>query len=384
MDCSIIQSKKVWIDEHFIPAQVEICDDKIIGIYPYGEKTVTNDYGNFQIVPGFIDVHDHGYLGGDANRADTEFLQKWAAYLPQEGITRFLPTTSTAYLDALEHSYEVIGRFMETKYKGAQMVGIHLEGPMISVEKRGSHNPKLILKPDIEMFEKWQKISNNHIKMITIAPENDENYALTQHCAKRGIVVGIGHTAATYQQAKEAIEHGAKTFIHTFNGMSEFRHREPGASGAAMDLENAYAEIIADGVHVHFAVVRILAKAKGKDHLIAITDSIWAKDCKPGIYPKKDKGVNIIVDENNVVRLETGSLAGSTNKLNVMVKNLIQKVGLPEVYAINAVTSNPAKLLGLESKLGYIKENYLVDFTVLDENFDVRETWVAGHKVFGK
>lgn len=380
----IIQSKNVWVDESFQEAQLEIKGNKIIKIHPYGMIRPTADYGENYILPGFIDIHDHGCLGGDANHADFDFLSKWANYLPQEGITRFLPTTSTAFFDALEESYRMLGAFIDSKYDGAKILGMHLEGPMISEKYRGSHNPKLLLKPNVETFKKWQEMSNNHIKMITIAPENDENYEMTKYCAEHGVVVAIGHSAATYQQAKEAVEAGAKSFVHTFNGMSGLHHREPGVVGAAMDIEDAYAEVIADGVHVDFNAVRILGKAKGKDYLIAVTDSIWAKGCEPGIYPKPDKGVNIVIDEHNVVRLETGSLAGSTNRLNVMVRNLIDEAKLPLEMAINAVTCNPAHLLGIANQYGYIKEKYIADFAIVDKQFNILETIVDGIVVYSK
>lgn len=382
----IIQSKNVWINEQFQPAQVEVSEQRIVAILPYNEKAVDKEYGANRILPGFIDIHDHGWHGGDANHANHEFIKEWQAYLPEEGITAFLPTTSTTFPKDLEHSFEVIGSFIEEDQgtNGAQIIGIHAEGPMISEEFRGSHNPELLVKPSVETFKKWQELAKGHIKLMTLAPENDVENALTTYCHEHDVVISIGHTAATYEQAMAAVEAGAKSFTHTFNGMEDISHRKPTAVVAALDSEETFAEIIADGVHVDYSLVRVLAKLKGKDYLIAVTDSIWAKGCQPGVYPKPEKGIEMVIDEQNVVRLANGKLAGSTNHLNNMVRNLVEKALLPEVIAINSVTKNPARLLNVNESMGEIKLGLLGNFTIIDEKYEVLETLVNGETVYKK
>lgn len=382
----IIQSKNVWINEQFQPAQVEVSEQRIVAILPYNEKAVDKEYGANRILPGFIDIHDHGWHGGDANHANHGFIKEWQAYLPEEGITAFLPTTSTTFPKDLEHSFEVIGSFIEEEQgtNGAQIIGIHAEGPMISEEFRGSHNPELLVKPSVETFKKWQELAKGHIKLMTLAPENDVENALTTYCHEHDVVISIGHTAATYEQAMAAVEAGAKSFTHTFNGMEDISHRKPTAVVAALDSEETFAEIIADGVHVDYSLVRVLAKLKGKDYLIAVTDSIWAKGCQPGVYPKPEKGIEMVIDEQNVVRLANGKLAGSTNHLNNMVRNLVEKALLPEVIAINSVTKNPARLLNVNESMGEIKLGLLGNFTIIDEKYEVLETLVNGETVYKK
>ncbi|MGO2787897.1 MAG: N-acetylglucosamine-6-phosphate deacetylase [Enterococcus faecalis] len=382
----IIQSKNVWINEQFQPAQVEVSEQRIVAILPYNEKAVDKEYGANRILPGFIDIHDHGWHGGDANHANHEFIKEWQAYLPEEGITAFLPTTSTTFPKDLEHSFEVIGSFIEEDQgtNGAQILGIHAEGPMISEEFRGSHNPELLVKPSVETFKKWQELAKGHMKLMTLAPENDVENALTTYCHEHDVVISIGHTAATYEQAMAAVEAGAKSFTHTFNGMEDISHRKPTAVVAALDSEETFAEIIADGVHVDYSLVRVLAKLKGKDYLIAVTDSIWAKGCQPGVYPKPEKGIEMVIDEQNVVRLANGKLAGSTNHLNNMVRNLVEKALLPEVIAINSVTKNPARLLNVNESMGEIKLGLLGNFTIIDEKYEVLETLVNGETVYKK
>ncbi|EGO5801582.1 N-acetylglucosamine-6-phosphate deacetylase [Enterococcus faecalis] len=382
----IIQSKNVWINEQFQPAQVEVSEQRIVAILPYNEKAVDKEYGANRILPGFIDIHNHGWHGGDANHANHEFIKEWQAYLPEEGITAFLPTTSTTFPKDLEHSFEVIGSFIEEDQgtNGAQIIGIHAEGPMISEEFRGSHNPELLVKPSVETFKNWQELAKGHIKLMTLAPENDVENALTTYCHEHDVVISIGHTAATYEQAMAAVEAGAKSFTHTFNGMEDISHRKPTAVVAALDSEETFAEIIADGVHVDYSLVRVLAKLKGKDYLIAVTDSIWAKGCQPGVYPKPEKGIEMVIDEQNVVRLANGKLAGSTNHLNNMVRNLVEKALLPEVIAINSVTKNPARLLNVNESMGEIKLGLLGNFTIIDEKYEVLETLVNGETVYKK
>lgn len=382
----IIQSKNVWINEQFQPVQVEVSEQRIVAILPYNEKAVDKEYGANRILPGFIDIHDHGWHGGDANHANHEFIKEWQAYLPEEGITAFLPTTSTTFPKDLEHSFEVIGSFIEEDQgtNGAQILGIHAEGPMISEEFRGSHNPELLVKPSVETFKKWQELAKGHIKLMTLAPENDVENALTTYCHEHDVVISIGHTAATYEQAMAAVEAGAKSFTHTFNGMEDISHRKPTAVVAALVSEETFAEIIADGVHVDYSLVRVLAKLKGKDYLIAVTDSIWAKGCQPGVYPKPEKGIEMVIDEQNVVRLANGKLAGSTNHLNNMVRNLVEKALLPEVIAINSVTKNPARLLNVNESMGEIKLGLLGNFTIIDEKYEVLETLVNGETVYKK
>ena len=382
----IIQSKNVWINEQFQPAQVEVSEQRIVAILPYNEKAVDKEYGAKRILPGFIDIHDHGWHCGDANHANHEFIKEWQAYLPEEGITAFLPTTSTTFPKDLEHSFEVIGSFIEEDQgtNGAQILGIHAEGPMIYEEFRGSHNPELLVKPSVETFKKWQELAKGHIKLMTLAPENDVENDLTTYCHEHDVVISIGHTAATYEQAMAAVEAGAKSFTHTFNGMEDISHRKPTAVVAALDSEETFAEIIADGVHVDYSLVRVLAKLKGKDYLITVTDSIWDKGCQPGVYPKPEKGIEMVIDEQNVVRLANGKLAGSTNHLNNMVRNLVEKALLPEVIAINSVTKNPARLLNVNESMGEIKLGLLGNFTIIDEKYEVLETLVNGETVYKK
>ena len=377
-----VQSKNVWVHESFKPKAIEISDGVIKSLKDYGSVSDAVDYGDNRIIPGLIDIHDHGYKDLSANHSDVKGLLEWASYLPSEGVTSFLPTLATISQEEFLLALQNIAHTIDLEYKGAKMLGIHTEGVIISLEKKGAHDERLILKPTVELFKTWQEASNNKIVLVAIAPECDENHELIKYLVSEGIVVSIAHTNATYEQAIAAVESGAVSFTHTFNAMTGLQHRKPGVVSAAMGLSDTYAELICDGKHVDFAVGRLLGLIKGKDRLIAITDAMPTKGLKPGIYKKKGTQFNVILDESGVARLENGTLSGSSARMIDMVKNLDGAMNLGEVVAINAATINPARLLGLDKNKGLIKEKYDADIVIIDDEYKVLATYVAGEVVF--
>ena len=375
----IIQSNRVYIDEKFIPAQVVLVDGKIERIQDYNKETCDVDYGNNKIIPGLIEMHAHGYKGMDVNYSTYDGLKEWFADLPKEGVTSVFPTSSTAKEEALLNSFKLIAQIMDEEPVGAVPQGIHVEGPQISFAFKGAHNPYLIREPDVEEMKKWNEIANNKIRLVTIAPEMDENHELIKWCRSQGIHVTIGHTGAKYDECMKAYADGAESFTHTFNGMRGVHHREPGVAGAALSNDNMYAELICDGVHVHFAVAKMVARCKGKDKLILVTDAVQIKGFEPGVYHFANKEW-LEIGEDGCGRLKDGTLSGSSNKMINMVKNLVTKCDIDEVTAINAATKNPATFLGLEGK-GLIKENYDADIIVIDDNYQVLQTYIAGKQM---
>ncbi|MEG0076543.1 N-acetylglucosamine-6-phosphate deacetylase [Anaerorhabdus sp.] len=374
----IIQSSRIWLDEKFTPAQLEIKDGKIIAIHEYKQHEVDEDYGDKKILPGLLDIHAHGFNGMDSNYATYEGLKHWIATLPKEGVTSFLVTTSTAPEENLLESYELISKVIDEKLPGAQALGIHVEGPQISFNFKGAHNPYLIQKPNVEQFKRYQQHASNKIKLICIAPEMDEQHELIKYCTSQDVRVTIGHSGAKYDECLNAKDSGARSFTHTFNGMLGLHHREPGCAGAALSMDDMYAELICDGVHVHYAVAKTVVRAKGKDKLILVTDAVQIKGLKPGIYDMPGRWVE--VKEDGCGRLKDGRLAGSSNKMINMVKNCVQHCGGDEVIAINAATKNPATFLGLNTK-GELKVNNDADIIVIDDDYNVLQTYVNGNKM---
>ena len=273
----IIQSKKVWIADQFISAAVELEQGKITGIFPYGEKQADVDYGSKRIVPGFMDIHCHGAYEFDTNDAKPEGLRYWAKHIVSEGVTSFLATTVTQSVEVLTNAVANVADVMEGSYEGAEILGIHFEGPYLDMKYKGAQPPEYIAKPSVEQFKHYQQAARGHIRYVTLAPEHDEGFALTHYLTGHGVVVSIGHSAATYEQAVMAYANGARSMTHVYNGMSPFAHRANGLVGAAYRIRTMYGEIICDGCHSTPAALNNYFMSKGPDYAIMISDALMAK-----------------------------------------------------------------------------------------------------------
>lgn len=374
----IIQSKKVWIADQFTPAQLELEDGIIKEIYPYNEKEVTKDYGNLRILPGFIDIHCHGAYGFDTNDANPEGLRKWAKGIVDEGVTSFLATTLTQSEEVLTNAVSNVAKVVEEGYEGAEILGIHFEGPYLNKAHKGAQPEEYCVKPNIEQFKRYQKAAHGLIKYITMAVENDEDYALTKYCSQNNVVVSIGHSNATYEQAVQAYAHGARSMTHVYNAMTPFTHRANGLVGGALRIRNMYGEIICDGNHSTLAALNNFFTSKGPDYSIMITDSLMCKGFPVGT--KFDFGGQevVIYPDGSAHLVETGNLAGSTLNVNKGLKILIEDALVPVNYAINACTSNPARCLHVDDRKGTIGVGYDADLVVLDRDYEVVQTYCKG------
>lgn len=374
----IIQSKKVWIADQFTPAQLELEDGIIKEIYPYNEKEVTKDYGDLRILPGFIDIHCHGAYGFDTNDANPEGLRKWAKGIVDEGVTSFLATTLTQSEEVLTNAVSNVAKVVEEGYEGAEILGIHFEGPYLNKAHKGAQPEEYCVKPNIEQFKRYQKAAHGLIKYITMAVENDEDYALTKYCSQNNVVVSIGHSNATYEQAVQAYAHGARSMTHVYNAMTPFTHRANGLVGGALRIRNMYGEIICDGNHSTLAALNNFFTSKGPDYSIMITDSLMCKGFPVGT--KFDFGGQevVIYPDGSAHLVEAGNLAGSTLNVNKGLKILIEDALVPVNYAINSCTSNPARCLHVDDRKGTIGVGYDADLVVLDRDYEVVQTYCKG------
>lgn len=374
----IIQSKKVWIADQFTPAQLELEDGIIKEIYPYNEKEVTKDYGDLRILPGFIDIHCHGAYGFDTNDADPEGLRKWTKGIVDEGVTSFLATTLTQSEEVLTNAVSNVAKVVEEGYEGAEILGIHFEGPYLNKAHKGAQPEEYCVKPDIEQFKRYQKAAHGLIKYITMAVENDEDFTLTKYCSQNNVVVSIGHSNATYEQAVQAYGHGARSMTHVYNAMTPFTHRANGLVGGALRIRNMYGEIICDGNHSTLAALNNFFTSKGPDYSIMITDSLMCKGFPVGT--KFDFGGQevVIYPDGSAHLVEAGNLAGSTLNVNKGLKILIEDALVPVNYAINACTSNPARCLHVDNRKGTIGVGYDADLVVLDRDYEVVQTYCKG------
>lgn len=332
------------------------------------------------IIPGFIDQHIHGLGGYDVIDGKVEAIEKIASELPKEGVTAFLPTTTTEEIEVINKSLKCINEYINKDNKdGSLVLGVHLEGPFISNDYLGAQLPEYVLKPNKENFKEFEKNSNNNIKLVTLAPEEDVD--LIQYLKSKNIIVSIGHSSANYEDVKLAISKGVSCITHTFNGMKGIHHREIGTAGSALLFDELYCEVICDGIHVSNPALKLLFKNKPTDKVILISDSVRMKNLNNGIYYD---GKQKVILKNNEARLENGVLVGSVLKINEAVRNIIKYTGVDFSTAIKYATINPATNLGVDHLMGSIKEGKLANLVVVDKDINVYLTIRNGNIIYQK
>lgn len=331
----------------------------------------------YYIVPGFIDQHIHGSAGVDT--MDAKDLEIFAKSLLKEGTTAFTPTTMTFDLTYLQTVMDNVNEYMNSaNQEGAQVIGVHVEGPFISKKFIGAQNPEYVHVPSVEAFE----LLNKHkiAKEVTLAPELDDNFELTKYLSANNIIASAGHTAATYAECENAIENGLNCFTHLHNASTGHHHREPGVVSAAFSLKNVAAELIVDGIHIHPDAVKTTYNIKGWENINLITDAIRAKGMPDGEY---DLGGQPVFKKGSEARLADGTLAGSVLEMNQAIKNMYNFSGCEINEAFLMASYNPAQLLGLNTK-GLIIEGNDCDIAVLDQDFNVLQTFIDGQLKYEK
>ncbi len=328
--------------------------------------------------PGFIDVHIHGAGGHDVMEGSETALTAVSKMLASHGTTSYLATTVTADPDAICKSAEGISRYMGVQRENgdsrAEILGIHFEGPFISPVRRGVHPPKFITLPSQPLLARFIEAAGGHAQLITIAPELLGAIPCIDAAHKAGMVVGIGHTDATYEQTRGAMAHGAHHAIHVYNAMRPFTHRDSGVIGAVLTSPEVTCELIADGVHVDETAMRLLLQAKGAGGVILISDGISATGMPDGKYTLGSFEVTV---SGGVCRDAEGRLAGSTLTLDRALRNIV-KLGASLADALRMLTLNPATLLGIEFKKGSLRTGADADIVLLDEALHITQVWTRG------
>lgn len=328
--------------------------------------------------PGFIDVHIHGAGGHDVMEGKEEALNAISSLIGKHGTTSFVATTVTADPDAICKSSEQIARYIQQQHgrtrPGAEVLGIHFEGPFISPVRRGVHPPEWIKLPSAELLEKFVTSAQGNALILTIAPELLGAIPCIDAAQKAGMVVGIGHTDATYEQTRAALARGAHHAIHTYNAMRPFSHRDAGVIGAVLTSPEMSAELIADGVHVDETAMRLLLQAKGAGGVILISDGISATGMPDGKYVLGGFEVTV---SGGICRNSEGKLAGSTLTLDRALRNIV-RLGASLGDALQMLTINPAKLLGIEHKKGALRANADADVILLDEGCEITQVYTRG------
>lgn len=330
------------------------------------------------IVPGFIDEHIHGSNGSDSMEASVSTLDNISSSIVKEGVTSFLATTMTMPKNDMIKALNNIGNYSNSN--GANLLGIHLEGPFISRDFCGAQDPKNIVIPTEKLILEYIKESNNKIKIVTLAPENvDDN--IYKILLENNIIISAGHTNATVKDIKKAIELGLSMTTHTYNAMKGIHHREIGTVGAALLYDELACELICDLHHVSEDAIRLLYKSKPKDKLILITDSMEAKFLNEGKY---SLGGQPVIVKDGTARLENNTLAGSILHMNDAIRNLMNVCNLSLEEAIDKATINPAINLKIDSTKGSISIGKDADFVIIDKNLNIYRTYVNGKLVYKK
>ncbi|MCU5745793.1 N-acetylglucosamine-6-phosphate deacetylase [Staphylococcus sp. SQ8-PEA] len=375
----VITNGRLYTEEHVLPkGYIKVKNGQITAIEEgdYEGQLETIDAQGHHIIPGFIDIHIHGGYGEDVMDASEEGLKHLAKNLLSEGTTSFLATTMTQSDENVEQALRTIARYKDkqNRTEGAEILGIHLEGPFISEHKVGAQNPAFVQRPSVKKVQHFQDVANQLIKIITFAPEV-EGALETVEALHEEIIFSMGHTAATFEEANQAVEYGAQHITHLYNAATSFEHRNPGVFGAAWTNERLATEIIVDGVHSHPAAVAIAYKQKGNQRFYLITDAMRAKGMPEGAY---DLGGQTVHVKGSEARLATGSLAGSILRMNEGLENLKQYTGasLEELWRVTSL--NQAQALGVSDQKGSLKVGKDADLVILDHSSQVMTTIKGG------
>lgn len=341
------------------------------------DETVIDAKGLY-VAPGMIDVHTHGRNGSDTMYATFKDLNNISVSELKTGVTSFLPTTMTMPAEDIKKAIAA-GYDNKDKVEGAKILGMHLEGPFFSVKYKGAQPEECMIAPTVENYLSFAGEHPDLVKKISLAPEIEGAVDLIKYLREQNVVVSMGHTDATYEEAVKAIEAGATSGTHTYNAMTPLKHREPGVVGAVMLHDEVYAELILDGIHVSFPAAKILSRMKGADKLILITDSLEAAMLPDGTYELGNQKVYV---KDGQARLKSGNLAGSTANLNQCVRNAYKHLDLPLYEAIGYATKNPADHLGLKD-YGRIKEGCVADMILIDDEIDIKRVILNGETKIG-
>lgn len=338
--------------------------------------------------PGLIDIHIHGSGGADVMDGSEEALTTMARNLLNYGVTGFLPTTLSAPFKDLRDLLEIISNYKIFKSKAyksrlinkniideAEILGIHLEGPWLNPNYKGAHKESCLLTPQKGEGRELFNSAQGELKLVTIAPEIVNGLEMIKELKELGVIVSIGHSDATYEEIRKAVEWGVTNITHTYNAMSGFHHREPGVTGAALFTDRLQCELIADGLHVHPLAIKGLYKLKGSKNIILVSDGIRAIGMPEGKY---NLGGLEVMCENGAARLNDSTLAGSLLTLNKAVINMMNYADIAIWEAVSMASLNPARMLGLDKEIGSIEVGKRANIVAVDNNSDVKQVWIDG------
>jgi N-acetylglucosamine-6-phosphate deacetylase len=335
------------------------------------------DGSGLTALPGFIDLHVHGSGGFDTMDATPEAITGMARFFAAHGVTSFLATTVTASAEATTRALSNAAACLSLPTGGAQLLGVHLEGPYVNLKAKGAQDGQHVRLADPAEYRDWLEMGV--IRQVTLAPEFAENRAFLRECAAEGVLVSLGHTQAIYEHVLMAVALGARQTTHTFNAMTALHHRAPGVVGAALTLEALTCEVIADLIHIHPAVLKLTALAKGVEGIVLITDAISGAGMGDGDFELGGQPVHV---EDGMATLEDGTLAGSVLTMEVALGHMQEATGLPLATLWPMSSANAARQLGLGLRKGRLQAGYDADVVLLEATGTVHTTIVGGATVY--
>lgn len=387
-----LRSQRIVCPDQTVAGEVVIDDGRISSVGPLsgdrqsrssrdGQSASPHDHepielGDRWLVPGYIDTHVHGGGGAQCNTADLEEIGQVAQFHARHGTTALLATTVPAPIEELCLALTAVGRC-----NAPNLLGAHLEGPFLNRAQPGALDPSHFRDPDPSQLERLLAAAPGRVRLMTLATELPGGLALVRQLVRSGVVASLGHTRATYPEARDAVAAGARAATHVFNAMPPLHHRAPGVLGAVLDLPEASCELICDGVHVDPVAMRLLYRAKGPGGIRLVTDAIGAAGMPDGPYQLG--GRVVMVSAGKVTSRDGKAIAGSTLTMERAVQNAVHLWGVPVEEAVAMASTNPARLLGLEGCKGAIAAGCDADLVVLSERLAVQAVMVAGRWVLG-
>jgi N-acetylglucosamine-6-phosphate deacetylase len=341
-------------------------------------EPLADDARGALVVPGFVDLHVHGGAGAEFPTAGEDGLHDLLAVHARHGTTGLLATTVSAPPGPLRDAVASLARAASVA-GGAELLGIHLEGPFLSDARRGAQDPRALRPPDPREIDALLAAGGGAVRLVTLAPELPGGLAAIEQLVAAGVVAALGHSDATYEQGRAAITAGARHATHLFNGMRPLHHREPGLAGAALEAPDVVCELIADGHHVHPAALRLAHAAKGTAGVALVTDAMQAAGLGDGRYRLGRLAVR--VRDGRAELADTGTLAGSTLTMDAAVRHAVEAMGVPLADAVAMASVVPVRVLGLDDRKGAIAVGFDADLVVLDDRLEVRRVMVGGRWV---
>jgi N-acetylglucosamine-6-phosphate deacetylase len=363
-----------------------ICEDgRIVALTDTDAPVPTDarviDCRGLLLAPGLIDIHVHGGGGHSLMTDDPDEVRAYARWVARHGVTGFLVSTSGRDHAQILHRLRALAPVVGREPGAARVLGFHIEGPYINPKRKGAFDARWLRPPSTDEYRELFEASGGAIRQMTLAPERPGADALIRAVVDSGATAAMGHTDATYAEARRAIDLGVTHVTHCFNAMRPFGHRDPGVLGAALESDAVTAELIADGAHVDYAAARVLIRAKGTGRVVLVTDGMPLAGTADG--EAEWEGERIRVEGGKAVR-DDGTIVGGVTTLDAMVRNAVDHMAVEPEDALLMASANPATAIGFVGQYGALEPAHAADFVLLDDDLRVIETWVAGERVWAR